>query len=244
MIYCIWLTHTLQRLVVCTVVFFFLKEAFSPSFPSIRFLFFYSHALLLATVTLLIPPVSSLKKIFLIKDEKLSTEYSHLEVILWLRTVGNESGAIKFRRLRRWMSLPRWEPSPLIIFMFFLVFQFSLFSSNVGDSLCWFVSVSLLSTPGWWNSEVFMTSLYPNTSNSVYVGNLDDIPVCFILLGSFVGFFWISNFVFYTVINYSLALLFYFIFHLIPYFITSSWFKVADVFFLHINECVSLQRRA
>ena len=37
--------------------------------------------------------------------------------------------------------------------------------------------------------EVFMASLYPNTSNSVYVGNLGDFPVCFLFLALLWAFY-------------------------------------------------------
>ena len=52
----------------------------------------------------------SLKKTILKKDEELSTKCSQLAGMLWPRTLGDESRMIKFRRPKRWMSSPRWEP--------------------------------------------------------------------------------------------------------------------------------------
>ena len=70
----------------------------------------------------------------------------------------------------------------LIIVMFSLIYRPFLTSSDGGDLSQRFVSVSLLSAPTWWNSEIFMTSPYPDTSNSVFVGNLRDFLICFLSL--------------------------------------------------------------
>ena len=84
----------------------------------------------------------------------------------------------------------------LIILMFSLIFRSSLSLSNVGDSLLWLVSVFLLSSPTCWNFEISMASLYPNTSSIQYMSEIQVRLLSIFFLGSFVGFFWISDFVF------------------------------------------------
>ena len=54
---------------------------------------------------------TELEKNFFIKDKELGTEFSQLVGMLWQQTLGNERGAIKFRRPRRWISSPQWKPS-------------------------------------------------------------------------------------------------------------------------------------
>ena len=44
---------------------------------------------------------TELEKNFFIKDKELGTEFSQLVGMLWQQTLGNERGAIKFRRPRR-----------------------------------------------------------------------------------------------------------------------------------------------
>ena len=55
--------------------------------------------------------VLNLSKTHLLKGDELSTECGQLVGKLWRRTLGDESEAIKFRRPRRQMWSPRWEPS-------------------------------------------------------------------------------------------------------------------------------------
>ena len=89
-----------------------------------------------------------------------------------------------------------WRDLIIIILMFTLIFQSSLSSPNVGYSLLRFVSVFLLSCPTCWNFEIFMTSLYPNTSSIQYMSEIQVSLMSVFFYGSFVGFFWISNFIF------------------------------------------------
>ena len=129
----------------------------------------------------------------------------------------------------------------LIILMFSLISQPSLSSSNVGDSSLRFVSVFLLSTPTRWNFEISMTSLYPNTSSIQYMSK---IWWAFCLLFSLAllqaSFEFLILFLRCNKFFISPTL---FVFSSIPYFITSSWLKAANVFFSRINKCVSLHRR-
>ena len=55
--------------------------------------------------------VLNLRKTHLIKGDELSTECGQLVGMLWRRSSGDESEAIKFRRPRWQMWSPRWEPS-------------------------------------------------------------------------------------------------------------------------------------
>ena len=55
--------------------------------------------------------VLSLRKTHFIKGDELSTEWTQLVGMLWQRTLGDESEAIKFRCPRRQMWSPQWEPS-------------------------------------------------------------------------------------------------------------------------------------
>ena len=84
----------------------------------------------------------------------------------------------------------------LIILMFSLISRSSLSLWNVDDSSLWFVSVSLLSTKTQWNFEISVTSLYPKTSSIQYMSKIQASLLSVFLLGSYVGLFWISDFVF------------------------------------------------
>ena len=78
------------------------------------------------------------------------------------------------------MKICRQNRMRTIIFTFFLTSRSSLSSLNVGDWTIRFVSYSPLSIPACWNSGIFMKSLYLKTSsNSVYVWNSGEFPVCF-----------------------------------------------------------------
>ena len=55
--------------------------------------------------------VLNLRKTHLIKGDELNTECGQLVGMPWRQTLGDESEAIKFRRPRRQMWSPRWEPS-------------------------------------------------------------------------------------------------------------------------------------
>ena len=68
----------------------------------------------------------------------------------------------------------------LIILMFSLISRSSYFSSNVGNSSLWSVSVSLLPTKTRWNFEISVTSLYSqHLLDSVYVKNTSEPSICF-----------------------------------------------------------------
>ena len=64
--------------------------------------------------------VLNLRKTHLIKGHELSTECGQLVGMLWRRTLGDESEAIKFRRPRRQPSLKTYLISLLIGIIFFL----------------------------------------------------------------------------------------------------------------------------
>ena len=99
-----------------------------------------------------------------------------------------------------------WEL--ILIILMLSLFQSSLTSSNVGNSLLRFISVFLLSSPTCWNFQISMTSLYPNNSSIQYMLEMQvSLLSIFFFLGSFVGFFWISNFVFMLYITTSSSVL-------------------------------------
>ena len=94
-----------------------------------------------------------------------------------------------------WRLFPTWwQGLILIILMFSLTSRSSLSLSNVGDLsfvVCFSFSINsnLLEL-----RDFYDISISQHLLNSVYVGNTGEFSVCF-FLGSFVGFFWISNFV-------------------------------------------------
>ena len=137
-------------------------------------------------------------------------------------------------KVRTWKFADKigWELI-LIILMFSLTFRSSLSSSNVGDSSLWFVSVSLLSTP---NFEISMTSLHLNTSSIQYMSEIQVSLLSVFLRCSFVGFYWISNFLFRLQQVLHLSYFIYFAFYSIPYFITSSWFWRLSMFSFHFPK--------
>ena len=85
----------------------------------------------------------------------------------------------------------------LIILIFFsLISQSFLSSSNIGASSLWFVSVFQLSTPICRNFKISMTCLYPNTFSIQYMFEIQVSLLFVFFLGSFAGFFWISDCIF------------------------------------------------
>ena len=106
------------------------------------------------------------------------------------------------RETDTWWKVGTWKFADKIwrylifIILFSLIFRSSLSSSKLGDSSLRFVSVFLLSSPTCWNFEISMT-LYIPTPPQFSIHQEYRWAFClFFFLGSFVGFFSISNFVF------------------------------------------------
>ena len=129
----------------------------------------------------------------------------------------------------------------LIILMFSLIFRTFLSSSNVAIHRCGLFQFF------YYQLQLVGTSRFPW---HLYIPTPPQFSICrkyrwvFCLLFSLallqVSFEFLILFLHCNKFFISSTL---FVFSSIPYFITSSWLKAANVFFSHINKCVSLHRR-